>query len=96
MTTAQLDDIDRQILHLLQRDARMTNAAIAAEVGLTGPSVFDFIPDQPYTDFGFDVLPRLAGRMFGYPIAEYFCDIGTPERLDRARREWAAIPAQRR
>jgi Lrp/AsnC family leucine-responsive transcriptional regulator len=41
MTTAQLDDIDRQILALLQRDARMTNAAIAAEVGLTAPSVFE-------------------------------------------------------
>jgi len=41
MTTTQLDDIDRQILDLLQRDARMTNAAIAAEVGLTAPSVFE-------------------------------------------------------
>lgn len=41
MTAAQLDDIDRQILDLLQRDARMTNAAIAAEVGLTAPSVFE-------------------------------------------------------
>lgn len=39
--SAQLDDIDRQILDLLQRDARMTNAAIAAEVGLTAPSVFE-------------------------------------------------------
>ncbi len=41
MTTAQLDDIDRQILDLLQHDARMTNAALAAEVGLTAPSVFE-------------------------------------------------------
>ena len=41
MTTTQLDDIDRQILDLLQREARMTNAAIAAEVGLTAPSVFE-------------------------------------------------------
>ncbi len=40
---AQLDDIDRQILNLLQRDARMTNAAIATEVGLTAPSVFERI-----------------------------------------------------
>jgi len=38
-----LDDIDRKILGLLQRDARMTNAAIAAEVGLTAPSVFERI-----------------------------------------------------
>jgi Lrp/AsnC family leucine-responsive transcriptional regulator len=36
-----LDDIDRKILALLQHDARMTNAAIAAEVGLTAPSVFE-------------------------------------------------------
>jgi len=41
--SAQLDDIDHQILDLLQRDARMTNAAIAAEVGLTAPSVFERI-----------------------------------------------------
>ena len=38
-----LDDIDLKILGLLQRDARMTNAAIAAEVGLTAPSVFERI-----------------------------------------------------
>jgi Lrp/AsnC family leucine-responsive transcriptional regulator len=38
---AILDDTDRKILDLLQRDARMTNAAIAAEVGLTAPSVFE-------------------------------------------------------
>jgi Lrp/AsnC family leucine-responsive transcriptional regulator len=41
--TTHIDDIDRKILDLLQRDARMTNAAIAAEVGLTGPSVFERI-----------------------------------------------------
>ncbi|MBI3241816.1 MAG: Lrp/AsnC family transcriptional regulator [Chloroflexi bacterium] len=41
MPTVALDDTDRKILDLLQRDARMTNAAIAAEVGLTAPSVFE-------------------------------------------------------
>ncbi len=38
-----LDDTDRKILALLQRDARMTNAAVAAEVGLTAPSVYERI-----------------------------------------------------
>jgi Lrp/AsnC family leucine-responsive transcriptional regulator len=41
--TLQLDETDRKILDLLQRDARMTNAAIAAEVGMTAPSVFERI-----------------------------------------------------
>ena len=38
-----LDDTDRKILSLLQQDARMTNGAIAAEVGLTAPSVYERI-----------------------------------------------------
>jgi Lrp/AsnC family leucine-responsive transcriptional regulator len=41
--TTPLDDIDRKILDLLQRDARLTNAAIGAAVGLTAPSVFERI-----------------------------------------------------
>lgn len=36
-----LDDVDRIILELLQHDARMTNAAIGAEVRMTAPSVFE-------------------------------------------------------
>jgi Lrp/AsnC family leucine-responsive transcriptional regulator len=38
-----LDETDRKILALLQADARMTNAAIGTEVGLTAPSVFERI-----------------------------------------------------
>ena len=36
-----MDKIDLQILDLLQRNARLTNAEIAAEVKLTAPSVFE-------------------------------------------------------
>jgi Lrp/AsnC family leucine-responsive transcriptional regulator len=41
--TVVLDETDHKILGLLQRDARMTNAAIASQVGLSGPSVFERI-----------------------------------------------------
>lgn len=41
MSLSGLDDTDRQILDLLQRDARMTNAAIGEVVGMTAPSVYD-------------------------------------------------------
>jgi len=40
---AVLDEIDRKILALLQRDARMTNAAVGAEVNLSAPSAFERI-----------------------------------------------------
>lgn len=38
-----LDDTDRRILELLQRDARMANAAIARDVGLAPSAVFQRI-----------------------------------------------------
>jgi len=38
-----LDEIDRKILVLLQRDARATNTAIAQAVGLSAPSVLERI-----------------------------------------------------
>lgn len=38
---AGLDRIDRQILTLLRQDGRMSHAAIAKEVGLSGPAVHD-------------------------------------------------------
>lgn len=36
-----IDEIDRKILALLQEDGRLSNAAIAEEVGLTTSTVFD-------------------------------------------------------
>ena len=41
MASAGLDRIDRQILRLLRQDGRMSHAAIAKEVGLSGPAVHD-------------------------------------------------------
>lgn len=40
---AALDDIDRKIVELLRRDARLTNAAVGEQVGLSAPSVFERI-----------------------------------------------------
>ena len=40
---AGLDRVDRRILELLRSDGRMSHAAIAKEVGLSGPAVHDRI-----------------------------------------------------
>ena len=39
--TADLDRIDRQILALLREDGRISHAAIAKEVGLSGPAIHE-------------------------------------------------------
>lgn len=40
---AVLDEIDRQIVSLLRQDARLTNAALGDQVGLSAPAVFERI-----------------------------------------------------
>ena len=67
-----------------QPDGNLANAGLY----VAGQDVFGLIPDKPVADFGFDVLPLLVGKMFGYTIPGFFCDLGTPERLERARRDW--------
>jgi len=60
-----------------------------AGIYLAGPSLFEVIPDRPgLCDFGYDVLPRLVGRMHACPLEGFFCDIGTAARLEYARRMW--------
>lgn len=67
MTTA-LDDTDRRIITLLQRDARMTNAALAAEVNLTAPSVFERVRKLEQrgviTGYTIRVDPAAVGKPF--------------------------------
>ena len=53
-----------------------------------GPALLKRVPKQIPADIGFDVLPRLVGEMFAFPIAEYVFDIGTMERYEQAQREW--------
>lgn len=39
-------------------------------------------------DFGFHLLPALAGKMYGYEIKQYLKDIGTIEAYRQARQQW--------
>jgi mannose-1-phosphate guanylyltransferase len=56
-----------------------------------GPALIDKIPARTPADIGFDVLPRLVGEMFAFPIADYVLDIGTIEKYEQAQREWDGL-----
>jgi mannose-1-phosphate guanylyltransferase len=47
-------------------------------------------------DLGYHVLPLLAGKMYGFPVAPfYLADIGTPEAYAGALRQWRAVDDHR-
>lgn len=88
-----LDDVDRKILALLQRDGRMTNAAIAAEVGLTAPSVFERVRklEQRGVIRGYSALVDAAA--LGKTLTALIrLTVQSDERHDRGMRAIAADP----
>jgi mannose-1-phosphate guanylyltransferase len=50
--------------------------------------LLEAIPDRTPSDIGFDVLPRLIGRMLAFPINDYLIDIGTMENYRMAQETW--------
>lgn len=57
-----------------------------------GPDVIDRVRPGVPRDIGFDLLPGLVGEARAVDIGDaYFLDVGTPEALARATREWAAV-----
>jgi mannose-1-phosphate guanylyltransferase len=53
-----------------------------------GPALLAHLPESVPADIGFDVLPKLIGEMFAFPITDYVFDIGTMEKYEQAQREW--------
>jgi mannose-1-phosphate guanylyltransferase len=62
-----------------------------AGVYVAGQAIFDFFPQSSFIDFAADVLQKLAGHMYGFPVREYHLDIGTPENFRKAEHEWRCL-----
>jgi mannose-1-phosphate guanylyltransferase len=58
---------------------------------LADTCVFRAIPKIVPADLGFDVFPRLAGKMFAYPISDYLLDIGTIRNYELAQKSWPGL-----
>ena len=67
----------------------LTNAGIL----ILDPEILAYIPEDHFYDVSYDLLPQLMARevpLYGWLMAEkdYLIDIGTPEKYERAQREW--------
>jgi mannose-1-phosphate guanylyltransferase len=54
-------------------------------------ALLDQIPERRPADMGFDVLPRLAGKMAAWPVSDYLLDIGTLENYELAQKTWPGL-----
>ncbi len=84
-------DLDGRIVGFVEKPEHPVSDLANAGIYVMQREVLDLIPNKPIADFGFDVLPQLVGRMYGYEINGFFVDIGTLERLEFAKRVWRSI-----
>jgi mannose-1-phosphate guanylyltransferase len=76
-TVAEDGRIERFVEKPEEPDSTLANAGIyAVRPGVLGPLLGD-----GFSDMGFDVLPRLEGRMHAFALRGYHRDVGTPEGL---------------
>ena len=80
---ATLDGADR-ITSFVEKPDNPPSDLANAGLYVLDAAAWREVADMGAFDFGFDVLPRFAGRMRGYVHDGYHLDIGTPEALARA------------
>lgn len=79
------------IQEFVEKPARPVSNWAFSGVMIGGQEIFDFVVDRRPADIGFDVLPKMAGKMAGYRISEYLIDIGTLENYQTAQRSWPGL-----
>src|SRR5512143_3209033 len=79
-----MDDIDRQILDLLQRDGKISQARIAESVGLTTPSVNERIKKLETRGFIRRFTALVDPRLVGVPVVAHVDVLLEHPRFERA------------
>ncbi|MBI4524197.1 MAG: nucleotidyltransferase family protein [Deltaproteobacteria bacterium] len=82
------------IIDFTEKPARPRSNLANAGIYIAGQQLYNYLRVEGFLDFGFDVLPKLVGKMHGYVIPEYLLDIGTPATYRQAQAEWAAVEGQ--
>ncbi|MFO7558422.1 MAG: nucleotidyltransferase family protein [Desulfobacterales bacterium] len=88
-------DLEQKIVTFVEKPENPSGSLANGGIYVASNEIFSFfpksVPDGSILDFGFHILPELAGRMYGYEILDYLKDIGTIDALEAARKEWPLI-----
>lgn len=77
-------DAEARITAFVEKPAQPVSNLANAGIYVLDADLWREIADMDAFDFGFDVIPRLVGRMRGFLHAGYHRDIGTPAALEAA------------
>ncbi|MDZ7261204.1 MAG: nucleotidyltransferase family protein [candidate division KSB1 bacterium] len=88
-----LIDQDYRIKGFREKVAASEKGLISGGVYLFDRAVFDSIPKGQKASLEEEIFPKMVtqGKCFAFPSEGYFIDIGTPERLAKAQKEFQLL-----
>lgn len=84
-------DASGTVVDFQEKPANPANNLVFSGIMVAHPEFLEYLPEHRPADIGFDVLPRLRGRMAGREIDAYLTDIGTMQTYTNAQREWPGL-----
>ncbi len=84
-------DQDGMVRDFVEKPAKPASNLAFTGVLVASHAIFESVPKIAPADFGFDVLPKLIGRMAAYKVSDYLVDIGTVEKYERAQTNWPGL-----
>jgi mannose-1-phosphate guanylyltransferase len=90
-------DHDGKIISFVEKPNRPQSDLANGGIYIASEQIYHLINrsrDEQFDvwDLGHHVLPSLAGKMYGFPIAPFYLkDIGTPEAYEEALRQWPEV-----
>ncbi len=81
-------DQDNTVVNFIEKPQKPKSNLAGAGIYIASHEILNYLPEYFPSDFGYDVLPRLIGKMKGYFINEYFMDIGTIDNYERAQHDF--------
>lgn len=84
-------DAESRIEEFVEKPSKPRSRLAFSGLLIGTPALLDLLTPSIPSDLGFDVLPRLAGRMFAYPVSDYLMDIGTLQNYELAQANWPGL-----
>jgi len=84
-------DENAVVQSFVEKPAQPTGNWAFSGIMVANAGVLDLLPEHRPADIGFDLLPKLTGRMAAYKSSAYILDIGTLENYQSAQKSWPGL-----
>lgn len=86
---------DGRVTDFAEKPSQPRSNLANAGVYVATQELFGYLPaslaNGETLDFGYQVLPSIVPHLYGYPIHEFLMDVGTPQALESAQKEWPGL-----